>query len=214
VKEWKWLAPHQNPMPGVAKLTEPKGRERFLSDGERLRLLDACRKSGYAPLYLMMLLSVTTGMRRGEMLKLTWTDIDLDRRDEQGNPDARATLRNTKNGDTRVAALIPEVVSLLREHGKVRMLGNDLVFCAGGAPEVNDFDEAWYRALKDAKVKNFRWHDLRHTAASYAAMSGATLPELAAMLGHRQMSMVARYSHLTDQHVGKVVTRMAAKFFS
>jgi integrase len=214
VLEWKWLPASANPMPSVAKKKEPKGRVRFLSDEERGRLLDAGRKSEYKPLYLMTLLSVTTGMRRGEMLGLHWSDIDLDRRDKQGNPAPIATLKNTKNGDTRSVHLVSEVVTLLREHGKVRRLDNDLVFCPDGSAEVNDFDQAWYAALKAAKVKDFRWHDLRHTAASYVAMSHGTLPELAALLGHRTLQMVKRYAHLTDQHTGEVVERMSKKYFA
>ena len=214
VKEWKWLPHSANPMPGVAKLKEPKGRCRYLSDEERVRLLEACRKSEFGALYLMVLLSLTTGLRRGEMLGLHWSDIDLERRDKHGNPAPLAVLKNTKNGDVRAVPIVPEVASLIREHGRVRRLDSDLVFCSGGSSEVNDFDQAWYRALKQAKVKDFRWHDLRHSAASYLAMSHASLAEIAAVLGHRTLAMVKRYSHLSDQHVGEVVERMARKYFS
>ncbi|MGH9818257.1 MAG: tyrosine-type recombinase/integrase, partial [Candidatus Acidiferrales bacterium] len=75
------------------------------------------------------------------------------------------------------------------------------------------FDEYWYAALEKAKVKDFRFHDLRHTAASYLAMSGATVPEIAAVLGHRTLQMVKRYAHLSDQHTGAVVERMTRKYF-
>src|SRR5690606_20479414 len=98
--------------------------------------------------------------------------------------------------------------------GKVRRLGNDHVFAGGGAPEVWLFDKAWYSALKVAKIKDFRFHDLRHTAASYLAMSGATTAEIAAVLGHRTLQMVKRYAHLSDQHTGTVVERMTNKFFA
>jgi integrase len=213
VQEWKWLPHSMNPMPSVTKKPEPKGRVRFLSDEERTRLLDACRQSEYKPLYLMVLFALTTGMRRGELLGLRWTDMDLERHDKHGNPAPIATLKNTKNGDTRSVPVIPEVVTLLTQHGKVRKLGNAQVFVSDGASEIWSFDKAWYAALKAAKVTDFRWHDLRHSAASYVAMSHGTLSEIAALLGHRQLSMVARYSHLTDQHVGEVVQRMTKKYF-
>jgi integrase len=202
VREWHWLP--DNPLSRVSKKTEPRGIVRYLSDDERAVLLDACRKSEYKPLYLIVLFAVTTGMRRGELLGLRWPDIDLERR--------VAVLHNTKNGDRRSVPIVPEVAELLREHGKVRRLDNDLIF-AHDAAETWLFDKAWYAALKEAKIKDFRFHDLRHTAASYLAMSGATVPEIAAVLGHRTLQMVKRYAHLSDQHAGEVVERMTRKYF-
>ena len=170
IKEWHLL--QDNPLRHVSKRTEPRGIVRYLSDDERAALLDACRKSEYHPLYLIVLFALTTGMRRGELLGLRWQDIDLERR--------VAVLHNTKNGDRRSVPIVPEVAGLLREHGKVRRLDKDLVFASEGRDPVWP-DKYWYRALKAAKIKNFRFHDLRHTAASYLAMSGATVPELAAV---------------------------------
>jgi integrase len=203
VKEWHWL--RDNPLRNISKPEEPRGRVRYLSDDERAALFDACRKSQYKPLFLIVLFAVTTGMRRGELLGLRWQDVDLERR--------VALLQNTKNGDRRRVLIVPEVAQLLREHGKVRRLDNDLIFTRDSA-ETWVFDRAWYEALKEAKIKDFRFHDLRHTAASYLAMSGASVPELAAVLGHRQLAMVQRYAHLSDQHTGEVVERMTRKYFS
>lgn len=204
VKEWHWLP--ENPLSRVNKKPEPRGRLRYLSDEERAALLEACRQSEYKPLYLIVLFAMTTGMRRGELFGLRWQDVDLERR--------TAILQDTKNGDRRSVPIVPEVAELLREHGKVRKLGNDQVFVADGPAEVWLFDKAWYQALKDAKVKDFRFHDLRHTAASYLAMSGATTAEIAAVLGHRTLQMVKRYAHLSDQHTGAVIERMTRKFFA
>jgi integrase len=202
VKEWHWLA--DNPLRRVSKKTEPRGIVRYLSDKERAALLDACRKSEFRPLYLVVLFALTTGMRRGELLGLRWQDIDLERH--------VAVLHNTKNGDRRSVPIVPEVAALLRERGRVRRLDNDLVFASEGAGPVWP-DKHWYAALKVAKIKDFRFHDLRHTAASYLAMSGASVPELAAVLGHRTLAMVKRYAHLSDQHTGAVVERMTRKYF-
>jgi integrase len=204
VKEWHWLP--DNPLSRVNKKPEPRGVVRYLSDDERAALLDACRKSEYKPLYLIVLFALTTGMRRGELFGLRWQDIDLERR--------VAVLHNTKNGDRRSVPIVPEVAELLREHGRVRRLDNDQVFAVEGASEVWLFDKAWYAALSAAKIKDFRFHDLRHTAASYLAMSGATTAEIAAVLGHRTLQMVKRYAHLSDQHTGTVVERMTRKYFA
>ena len=151
-----------------------------------------------------MLFALTTGMRRGELMGLHWQDVDLER--------GVAVLHNTKNGDRRSVPIVPEVAELLRAQGKVRRLDNDLIFASDGRDPVW-IDKFWYRALKAAKLKNFRFHDLRHTAASYLAMSGATVPELAAVLGHRTLQMVKRYAHLSDQHTGTVIERMTRKYF-
>lgn len=202
VKEWHWLP--DNPLRRVAKKTEPKGIVRFLSDEERVRLFAACRKSELTELYMIVLFAVTTGMRRGELLGLRWPDVDLER--------SVAVIHHTKNGDRRSVSIVPEVAALLREHGKVRRLDSDYVFPSSGELAVF-FDKYWYAALRAAKIKDFRFHDLRHTAASYLAMSGATTPEIAAVLGHRTLQMVKRYTHLSDQHTGAVIERMTAKYF-
>lgn len=204
VREWHWLT--DNPVSRVSKKQEPRGVVRYLSDDERKALLEACQRSEYKPLYLIVLFALTTGMRRGELFGLRWPDVDLDRR--------MAVLHNTKNGDRRSVPIVPEVADLLREHGKVRRLDTDLIFAPDGSAETWLFDRAWYQALKDAKVKDFRFHDLRHSCASYLAMSGATTAEIAAVLGHRTLQMVKRYAHLSDQHVGTVVERMTKKYFA
>ncbi|MDA1117095.1 MAG: tyrosine-type recombinase/integrase [Proteobacteria bacterium] len=202
VKEWHLLT--DNPLRRVSKMKEPAGRVRYLSDDERTALLDACAKSEYKPLRLIVLFAMTTGMRRGELLGLRWQDVDLERR--------VAVLHKTKNSERRSVPIVPEVAELLREHGKVRRLDTELIFPGEGSGPVW-FDAEWYAALKAAKVKDFRFHDLRHTAASYLAMSGATVPELAAVLGHKTLQMVKRYAHLSDQHTGAVVERMTRKYF-
>lgn len=203
VREWHWL--HDNPLRRVAKEQESQGRVRYLSDKEREALLAACRKSELPELYLIVMLALTTGMRRGEILGLHWPDVDLERR--------LIVLNTTKNRDRRSVPIVPEVLDLLREHGKLRRLDNAMVFPSPGKKPVW-FDPAWYAALEAAKIEDFRFHDLRHTAASYLAMSGATTAELAAVLGHKTLAMVKRYAHLSDQHTGAVIERMTKKYFS
>ena len=74
--------------------------------------------------------------------------------------------------------------------------------------------KAWYKAMERAGIEDFRFHDLRHTFASYLAMSGATLAELAEALGHKTLVMVKRYTHLTEGHTASVVARMTEQFLS
>ena len=73
--------------------------------------------------------------------------------------------------------------------------------------------KAFASALRVAEITDFKWHDLRHCTASYLAMNGASLAEIAEVLGHKTLSMVKRYAHLSDGHVSNVVASMNAKIF-
>jgi len=201
VRERKLL--DRNPLRSVDKLPEPDGRKRFLSDDERGRLLEACLDSSEPRLYPLVVLALSTGARRGELLNLKWSDVDLERE--------IATFYYTKNQDTRSVPLSAVALDQLRSLGRVRRLDSDLVL-ANRQGKASYPKKAWERALKAAQIEDFRFHDLRHSAASYLAMSGATLAELAEILGHKTLAMVKRYSHLTEQHTSKVVARMNEQF--
>ncbi len=203
VKEWGWL--EDNSVLKVSKPKEPRGRVRFLSDGERKELLDACRKSTNAQLYPIVVLAVSTGMRRGEILGLRWADVDV--------PNGRITIHDTKNNERRVAPLAGHALEVMRDYSKVRRLDTELVF-PGSKPDTPiDIRVPWEAAVKAAGIENFRFHDLRHSAASYLAMNGASLAELAEILGHKTLQMVKRYAHLSEAHTHGVVARMNEKIF-
>jgi integrase len=202
-REWGWL--ESNPMRRVKRLEEPKGRVRYLSDTERVALLSAVEGSEHPHLYPIVLIALTTGARRSEILGLRWKNVDLTK--------GWAVLEDTKNKERRSVTLVPQVVEQLQLLGKVRRIGNDLVFAhpKTGKPSYYYFEKAWRKARGDAQIENFRFHDLRHSCASYLAMNGATTAEIAAVLGHKTLAMVRRYSHLSDEHVRGVVERAAAK---
>lgn len=202
-KEWGWI--DHNPVFAVTKPKEPRGRVRFLDDGERARLLTACRSSASPDLYPAVVLALSTGARAQEVLGLRWPQLDLGRR--------VATLHETKNGERRVLPLAGPALELLRERSKVRRLDTDLVFPGRRHPgKPLDLRAPFEVALKRADITDFRWHDLRHTAASYLAMNGATLAEIAEVLGHKTLAMVKRYAHLSEAHTASVVERMNARF--
>jgi len=203
VEEWGWL--EDNPLRKVRKPKEPKGRDRFLSDDERDTLLSACKQSSYPHLHTIVVLALATGMRQGEILNLRWKDVDL----QQG----RIVLHETKNNERRVVPLVGYPLSLLDAHAKVRRLDSDLLF-PGRNPQKPVFIRApWLAAVKAAELDNFRFHDLRHSAASYLAMNGSTPGEIAEVLGHKTLAMVKRYSHLSEAHTAGVVERMNARVF-
>jgi len=203
-REWQWCT--SNPVALVAKAGIPRGIVRFLSDDERGRLLKACQENPAEWLYPLVLLALNTAARRGELLALAWADVDL--------AGGRILIQESKNADRRALPIAGPIVALLRERARIRLLGDDRVFPGDRPDRPRDIERAWRAALKASGVEKFRFHDLRHTAASYLAMTGATHGELAAVLGHRTLAMVKRYAHLSDQHTAGVVRRMTEKFFS
>lgn len=182
------------------------GVVRFLGDDERVRLLAACRASKWPRLYALVLMALTTGARRGELLGLRWESIDFRRHE--------ASVATTKNGDAKVLPLVPAVLEELRGfHATDRArfkLGapSQFVFRANRGKGPCHCEPFWYQALADARVSGFRFHDLRHSCASYLAQNGASLLEIADVLGHKQLAMTKRYSHLTTATKKALVGRV------
>lgn len=197
------LAPRGWENPAHLVETQPENNQvvRFLTEEERARLLEACRRSSWERLYCLVLMAITTGARRGELLSLTWGAIDLER--------GLAHVQETKNGEPRVLPLTPAVVAELTPWKLDRP--DARVFPAKGPRGLfkpRHFEKAWYTALREARINNFRFHDARHTCASYLAQSGASLLEIADVLGHRQLRMVQRYAHHTTASKAKLVNRV------
>lgn len=190
------LAIH-NPVRGVVGETEGNHRIRYLSDAERKRLLDACQRSGWDRLYLLVLMAMMTGARKGELKSLRWEDIDFGRR--------RARIAHTKNGDSRVLSFPLPVVEELERFKRATGFVFESVEREG---TVVDEKKYWRSALEAAGVQNFRFHDLRHTAASYLAMAGTDLLAIAAVLGHRSLQTTKRYAHLNIAHTQALTDRV------
>jgi integrase len=188
-----------NPCGKVEREPEAPGKVRFLSAAELERLLQACRESPWPRLYLLVLMAITTGARRGELLALTWSTVDLER--------AIAHVATTKNDHPKTLTLTPPVLAELRRFKSERP--EALVFPSRlRITEPRHFESSWLKALREAKIKNFNFHALRHTCASYLAQNGASLLEIADVLGHRQLRMVKRYAHLTTETKAKLVNRV------
>jgi integrase len=204
VNELEWLS--DNPVKKVKSPKLPRGRVRFLDEDERVRLLEACRESPNRLLYPCVILALSTGMRQAEQMNLVWSDINL--------KDGFLILHETKNGERRRVTLAGIVLELLREHAKIRRLDTNLLFPSERCPQQPiDLRKSFANALEIAQIKDFKWHDLRHCTASYLAMNGASLAEIAEVLGHKTLSMVKRYAHLSDGHVSSVLSSMNAKIF-
>jgi integrase len=221
VKELGWI--ERNPCERVTKQKEAGGRIRFLSDEELPVLLNAVRASPHPDLLPAVLLALTTGARKGEILGLRWSQIDFKRR--------AITLNHgeTKNNVGRALPLSGEVVKLLQARNKVRKIDDDRLFPPAENCQELELREPWKAALvlagidvreatRKGRVKagsppvmtsDFRWHDLRHTAASYLTMAGVSAIEIARVLGHKTLAMSLRYSHLAPNRVTELGDRLA-----
>lgn len=202
VKEYGWL--DENPMLKVVKKKEPRGRVRFLEDREVKKLLKECLKLSYE-LYLCVLIALSTGARYSEILGLQWQNVDLKHR--------QFHFLNTKNGDNRGVAITSTVYAELKEFKKVQNINSDYLFATKDSKTVLYLRGQFEKAVTNAKLTDFHFHDLRHTAASYLAKNGASLLEIATILGHKTLAMVQRYSHLTKNHTAQVLENMNKEMF-
>jgi integrase len=188
-----------NPVLDVEAQREDNARIRFLTDAERERLLTAARLSTWGKLHLLVLMALTTGARRGELLKLTYGDLDL--------ASGTAYLRTSKNGEPRVLPLVPAVVTEIRRHGD-KAADVRLFAARYRTDKAMSFATVWRTAVRQASIEDFRFHDLRHSCASYLAQSGASLVEIADVLGHKSLDVTRRYSHLTVDSKRQLVQRV------
>jgi len=170
----------------ISKLSEPRGHVRFLDDEEREQLLEACKVSTNPQLHTLVVLAlISTGARHGELINLRWSEVDWHRR--------VITLHDTKNKERRLLPLAHYALQLMEAQSKIRNIASDLVFPSSSDPiKPWDSRSSWLSALKKANIQDFRFHDLRHSCASYLAMNGASLAEIAEVLGHKTLQMVKR----------------------
>ena len=203
IREWEWM--EDNPMRKISKLKEPRGRVRYLNIEEKERLLVAC-KSVNNHLYLAVVLALSTGARQQEIWGLLWSDVNFEK--------GFITFTETKNDEFRSVPLVELGRELLLEHYRIRREDSDIVFPSKKNPAVSyDFRNPWKKALVVAEVEDFRWHDLRHSCASYLAMNGVPMLTIAEILGHKTLSMVQRYTHLSTEHLSEAISGIDSKMF-
>ena len=204
LREWEWL--EINAAHRLRKLKEPRGRDRFLSEDDCARLLAACKTSSNPSLHDVVVLAISTGMRRNEILSLRFDQADVER--------GMIYLYETKNGERRGVPLAGAALEFM-EH-RMRLHGgvdNALVFAGKTCVTPFDIRKPWYQALSAAELRDVRFHDLRHTAASFLAKEGASLTEIGAVLGHKSAAMTKRYTHFAETHLRAVVEKMNARVF-
>ena len=201
-KEWHYIP--SNPCKQVKSRTETNERNRWLTVDEKNRLLDACREAPWDGLIVVVQLAICTGARRSELLNLHWSQIDFK------DTVAEAHLETTKNRESRTLIIVGDALAELKDWKAQRDKVTDLVFPAPNNP-MKPFDawrKYWNQALEEAEINNFRFHDLRHTAASYLTQQGVPAITVASILGHKTLQMTKRYSHLAVEHQREAVTKV------
>jgi len=170
----------------VSRFPENPAKNRFLSDDEQQALLSSCREAAWGKLYLLVLLGLTTGARKGELMGLKWSDVDFEKR--------TALVAVSKNGKPKFLPLTqPVILELI----KFRENTDFLIFCSTVSRTTPyDVRKLWLNALKISGIGHIRFHDLRHTAASNLVRHGRTLFEVSTLLGHSSTSITGRYAHL------------------
>ncbi|WP_431320822.1 tyrosine-type recombinase/integrase [Rhizobium sp. YTU87027] len=168
-------------------------RSRRLTGDEEQRLLDGCDAGQISFLKTLVILAIETGMRRGEILGLMWSDISHNRR--------VITLTMTKNGSGREVPLSQRAFQALVEWKERAEVDQSTVFpTTAGALE-----QAWRRLLARSDVKALRFHDLRHESVSRMFERGLNMIEVSSVSGHKELRMLKRYTHLSaDALVGRL----------
>ena len=182
--EWEWL----DKAPALRMYSEPKHRVRWLTPEQlRILLLELPDHQREAAIF-----AVTTGLRQANVVGLEWSQVNLDSKtvwiyadQAKGGRDIHVSLNETA------------VAVLRRQMGKHAIR----VFTYQGEPYKRVYTKAWQKALKRAGIENFRWHDLRHTWASWLAQKGVPLNDIQEMGGWETAAMVRRYAHLSPAHL-------------
>lgn len=190
---WGYLT--ENTLRTVAKFKEPPGRTRYLNEEEIEGLLYCCAEH----LKPIVILAMNTGMRKGEILNLKWSDIDMINR--------VIMVKTSKNNESRSVPINETLYSeLLKLQGDCT--GDNSVFTDKTDKPIKNIDHAFAGARKRAKLTNFRFHDLRHTFASHLAINGVNLRTIQILLGQKTIAMTLRYSHLSDKALKNAVDKL------
>lgn len=196
-----WGYTKRNPVKEVKNLKEPPGRVRYLELREieaLFKAIDRLPRGSGNYLRPIVLMALNTGMRKGEILNLKWRDLDLEGR--------KITILISKNNEVRTVplndTLYRELKSIKKHHE------SEYVFSNGNGDAFGNVRKSFESALKIAGIENFTFHDLRHTFASHLVMGGCNLRTVQQLMGHKDIKMTMRYSHLSGEHLQEAVTKL------
>jgi len=199
-KAVEWGKATDNPAKKVKLLRVNNTRTKYLEKKEISRLLENCSE----PLYSIVTIALNTGMRKSEILNLKRSDIDLDRR--------LIYLLETKSGDKREVPINKIVFNTLLKVKKNPH--SPYVFYGNAGKPFQDIKKSYHKALEKAGIKDFTFHDLRHTFASHLVMMGTDLKTVQELLGHKTFQMTLRYAHLSPSHKKAAVDNFANRMDS
>jgi integrase len=198
---WNWgrsagLVPQEQTWPERVMLTEPRGRVRCLSDEELASLLKAAARHS-SVMHAAVVISLGCGVRQGELLRLKWANVDVERQQLR-----IVRGKNTKaDGESRSRSIYipPPVCETLRALRRAPVVGQRVICDQQGQGVDKDWlAYHWKDTRQAAGLQDFKWHDLRHSCASFLAQNGANLLEIGSVLGHKSVSATLRYAHLVD----------------
>ena len=199
-----WNMVEKEVLERIQKVKPLKGevkRLRYLTSEEINKLLSVCDNS----LYPIVFTALNTGMRREEILSLKWSNIDL--------KNGYIHIETSKNKERRDVPINASLLNLFKRMFTERRIDTDYVFVNPlTGTRLTDIKRSFHTALKRAGIKDFRFHDLRHTFASHLVMSGVDLTTVKELLGHKDIKMTLRYSHLAPEHKQKAVTVLDSIF--
>jgi integrase len=151
-----------------------------------------------------VLLSLNTGLRRGELFSLKWPNVDFERKNLTVAGDT------AKDGETRHIPLNSEALAILRQWKQQPGVKSQWVFPGKDGAPFQNLRKSWLAVLEKAEIANFRWHDMRHHFASQLVMNGVDLNMVRELLGHSDYKMTLRYAHLAPKHKQDAVELLVA----
>ncbi|MEA2011749.1 MAG: tyrosine-type recombinase/integrase [Verrucomicrobiota bacterium] len=199
----QWEFVEQNPCKGIAKAKEAK-RERFLSNKEIKRFLEALSLEENQIVANAIKLLLLTGTRKNEVLKLKWENVNLEKK--------TFYLTTTKNGIPRTVLLNDLALGVLESMKAFRQMNNPYVFVSKRGSvngHIVEPKKVFFGALETAGIEHCRLHDLRHTYASILVNNGVSLYKVKELLGHRDISVTQRYSHLQDDSLREATANVS-----
>lgn len=194
----EWDLHIENPIKGIKRMPPSKGRTKRVHGAIEQQLLNSCEQLCLPLLASIIQFAIQTGMRRGELMGLTWADIDL--------PNRKAYLHSTKNGEPRQVPLTKKAIAILDE---LKTIGTNEVFPISMNVLRSQFEKAKVHAMNHwpeitaNPFHDLRFHDLRHEALSRLSDSGLNVIELSCISGHKTMAMLKRYTHPSHEAILK-----------
>jgi integrase len=196
----EWGKATENPCKGVKNFKENNQRDRYLTEEEEAKLIPNCNEY----LKAIIIVALHTGMRKGEILRLKWKDIDIEHR--------FISLYETKNGEGRKVTMNQTMLNTI--NGIPKHANSEYVFCNKLGKPYGDIKKSFLSAVQKASIINLHFHDLRHTFASRLVMAGVDLNTVRELLGHKSLEMTLRYSHLSPNHRMQAVNVLDSKMVS